>query len=89
MDFFVELIIDLYGELVFGMIPERGISRRARIVIKLVAAVLTLTTFALAMVGLYYLDEGRPIGFLPLGIAAAILIAHIAFFVIVRRRRKR
>ena len=89
MDFFVELIIELYGELVFGMIPERGISRRARIVIKLVAIAIFLVTFVLAILGAYYLDAARPIGFLPLGIAAAIIVAHIVFIVVMRKHRKK
>lgn len=87
MEFLVELIIELYGELVFGMIPEKGISRRARTVIKVVAAFIFVTTFILAMLGVYYLNDGRMIGLLPIGIAAAILVAHIVFFCVVRKRK--
>ena len=88
MEFLVELIIELYGELVFGMIPEKGISRRARTVIKVVAALIFVTTFILAMLGVYYLNDGRMIGLLPIGIAAASLVAHIVFFVVARKRKR-
>ena len=88
MEFLVELIIELYGELVFGMIPEKGISHRARTVIKVVAALIFLTTFILAMLGVYYLNDGRMIGLLPIGIAAAILVVHIVFFVVARKRKR-
>ena len=88
MEILVELIIELYGELVFGMIPEEGISRRARTVIKVVAALIFVTTFILAMLGVYYLNDGRMIGLLPIGIAAASLVAHIVFFVVARKRKR-
>lgn len=89
MDILIEIIVDIYGEIIFGMIPKEGLSRRARNLIKLVAAVIFLGVVALTAVGTYYLiEEDRMIGLLLIGIAAVILVAHIVLFCIFRKRKK-
>ena len=89
MDVLIEIIIDVYGEIIFGLIPEEGISRRARRLIKLTAIMIFFGVVALTAVGTYYLvQERRAIGFLPIGIAIAILAAHIVLFVVTRKRKK-
>lgn len=89
MDILIEVIIDIYGEIVFGMIPEKGLTERARRLLKLLAAVVFLGMVALTAVGTYYLfEEGRLIGLLPLGIALALLIAHVVLFLIAKGRKR-
>ncbi len=88
MDLLIEIIVDIYGEIVFGMIPEEGISKRARRLMTLLGTVVLLGMVALTAVGTYYLiEEGRLIGLLPLGIALALLAAHVVLFFMARRRK--
>ena len=90
MDDLIELVVDLYGEIVFGLIPKEGLSRRALVGIKVVAAVIFLAMISLLAVGSYYLfEEGRMIGLLPIGIAVALLLAHIIVFLIFKLRKRR
>ncbi len=88
MDILIEIIVDIYGEIVFGMIPEEGLTKRARRLLKLLAAAVFLGMVALTAVGSYYLfEERRLIGLLPIGIALTLLIAHIVLFFFAKRRK--
>lgn len=78
MDFLFEILFEVYGELMLLIVPEKGRSKRYRILAKLVAALVLLGVVALALWGIILItDYGNLAGIAPLAVACVISVAQI------------
>ena len=87
MDFLFEILFEVYGELMLLIVPEKGRSKRYRILAKLVAALVLLGVVALALWGIILItDYGNLAGIAPLAGACAISIAQIVAGILLFKR---
>ncbi len=91
MDILIEILLDIYMECMFLIIPEERCSKRRRVLMKGIAILCTLGILALGVWGaVWVFDDKKPWGWLPLGIAILLSViqitAGIALFI--RKNRK-
>lgn len=74
MELLFEILFEVYGELMFLIIPEKRLNKKYVIATKVIAVLVFLGVIALALWGVVLItDYHRSIGILP--IAAAVLIS--------------
>ena len=74
MELLFEILFEVYGELMFLIIPEKRLNKKYVIATKVIAVLVFLGVIALALWGVVLItDHHRSIGILP--IAAAVLIS--------------
>ena len=91
MDLLIEILFDVYGELMLLAVPEESLTRRQAILARLLAAAVLVITLGLVLLGVLLISErGQLIGILPIALAAVLSIAQITAGIVltVRRRRK-
>ena len=91
MDIVIEILLEIYMELMFLIIPEDKRNKKHLVVTKLIAVVCTLGIIALAVWGLVWIiDNKNAWGWLPLGVAIVLSIVQITLGVIlfIRRNKK-
>ncbi len=90
MDILIEVLLDIYMELMFLIIPEEKRTKKHVFLAKLTAIVATLGILVLGVWGLVWiLQEGKRLGWIPLGIAIVLSTIQIAFGIIITIRRNR
>ena len=83
MEIIIEIIIELYGELMLLIVPEKKMSKKHIIIAKALAIFVLAGIFALVLWGGYLIfDRGRMIGILPISIAAIISVVQITLGII-------
>ena len=88
MDFLIEILLEVYMELMFLIIPEGRRRKKHRIIMVLIASVLTFGLMALGLWGIYMLTEEKNAwGCLPLGIAIVLSAAQIIVGILLYNRR--
>ncbi len=91
MDILIEVLLDIYMELMFLIIPEEKRTKKHILIVKIIAVLVTVGILALGVWGLVWIiDDKKPWGWLPLGIAILLSVIQIAFgiFITIRRNRK-
>jgi hypothetical protein len=78
MELLLEILFDVYGELMFLIIPEGKMSKKYIIISKIIAILVFAGVISLALWGAYLVSErDNLIGILPISIAIIISLAQI------------
>ncbi len=78
MELLAEILFEVYGELMFLIIPEKRMNKKYVIVAKTVAVLVFLGVIALALWGVVLISEYNDlIGIVPISIAALVSLAQI------------
>ena len=79
MELLTEILFEVYGELMFLIIPEKGMSKKYVIIAKAIAIFVFIGVMALALWGGILIAEyNNLIGILPISIAVVISVAQIS-----------
>ena len=80
MDILIEILLEIYMELMFLIIPEGKRKTKHRIIATVVAIVCTFGLMALFFWGVYLVGEREhALGFIPMGIAVILSVMQILF----------
>lgn len=78
MELFLEIVFEVYGELMFLIIPEKRMDKKYVMISKAIAVIVFAGVMALVLWGAILISEkNNLIGILPISIAAAISLAQI------------
>lgn len=78
MDIVIEILLEIYMELMFLVVPEENVSKKHVFLAKIVAIGVTLGTFALAIWGAVLItDYNNPWGIVPIAIAILLSLCQI------------
>ncbi len=91
MDILIEILMDIYMECMFLIIPENKRSKKHYLLVKIIAIVCTLGILALALWGaVWVIDDKNFWGWLPLGLAIVLSAVQITVGVVlfVKRNKK-
>ncbi|MBO7292414.1 MAG: hypothetical protein J6V07_00590 [Clostridia bacterium] len=87
MDFLFELLFEIYGELMLLIVPEKGKSKRYRVLAKIIAVLMLLGVVALVFLGIFLIvDRQNLAGIAPLTVAVLISLAQIVAGIILFKR---
>ena len=79
MELLTEILFEVYGELMFLIIPEKRMSKKYVIIAKAIAIFVFIGVMALALWGGILIAEyNNLIGILPISIAVVISVAQIS-----------
>ena len=89
MDFLFELLFEIYGELMLLIVPEKGKSKRYRVLAKIIAVLMLLGVVALVFLGIFLIvDRQNLAGIAPLTVAVLISLAQIVAGIILFKRNQ-
>ena len=78
MELLVEILFEVYGELMFLIIPEKRMDKKYIIIAKMIAVLVFIGVIALVLWGAILIsDYNNLIGIVPISIAAVISLAQI------------
>ncbi len=85
MDLLIEILLDVYMELMLLIVPEKNVTKKHIVFAKVFAVLMLIAVFALAFWGIVWIvDYGNLWGILPLSVAILIslfqIIVGILFF---------
>ena len=87
MDFIIEFILELYGELMMIFVPEKNLSKKHIIIAKVIALCVVFASFALIIWGIYLISEKNSmLGILPLAAAVIISLVQIILGIIIYKK---
>ena len=87
MDIVVEILLEVYMELMLLIVPEKRLSKKHIVIAKIIAALVVLGVFALVLWGVWLIaDLGRLIGILPIVLAVLISLAQIVGGIILYKK---
>ena len=78
MEFLAEILFDVYGELMFLIVPEKKMSKKYVLITRIIAILVFVGVIALALWGVVLISEqSKLIGILPISIAVVISLSQI------------
>ena len=78
MELLVEILLEIYGELMFLVIPEKAMNKKYVIITKVICALVFLCCIALVFWGVILIfDYNDLFGIVPISIAVVISLTHI------------
>lgn len=78
MDFLIELFLEIYMELMLLLVPEKNITKKHKMIAKIIAVFVLLLVLSLAVWGIVLLvDYDNLWGILPLAVAVLISLVQI------------
>ena len=87
MDFLIELLLEIYMELMLLIVPEKNISKRQKLFAKIIAICVIAAIAAMVIWGLVLIiDHGNLWGVVPITIAVALSLAQIIAGLILYKR---
>ena len=87
MELLAEILFEVYGELMFLIIPEKRMNKKYVVITKVVAVLVFLGVIALALWGVVLISEhNKLIGILPISIAALVSLAQIVAGIVFYKR---
>ena len=87
MDILIEIVLEVYMELMFLIVPERNITKKQKLLVKLAAIVVTVGLLALAFWGIVLIaDQGNLWGIAPITAAVALSLVQIVMGIVLYRR---
>ena len=87
MDIVIEILLEIYMELMLLIVPEKNIEKKHIRIIKLTAIVVTLGVFALAIWGIVLIaDYNNLWGIVPIAVAAMVSLAQIVAGIILYKK---
>ena len=87
MDILIEILLELYMELMLLVVPEKNVTKRMQTVAKIIAIAMLLLVLGLAVWGLALLiDEQSLWGIAPLSVSVLLSLAQIIAGIILYKR---
>jgi len=87
MDILIEIVLDIYLELMFLIVPEKNATKKHILIAKIIALLVLAGLFALVIFGLVLLlDHGNKLGIIPIVFAAVISIVQIAAGIVLYKK---
>lgn len=86
MELLGEILFEVYGELMFLIIPEKRLDKKYVIITKIIAVLVFIGVIALAFWGAALVMDNNPIGILPISIAVAISLLQIIGGILLYRK---
>lgn len=77
MDIVIEILLEIYMELMMLIVPEKYVGKKMKIIATVLAILMVVGVFALAVWGIAWIAEGNLWGIAPLGAAIAISLTQI------------
>ena len=77
MDIVIEILLEIYMELMMLIVPEKYVGKKMKIVATVLVILMLVGVFALAIWGIAWIAEGNLWGIAPLGAAIVISLAQI------------
>lgn len=77
MDIVIEILLEIYMELMMLIVPEKYVGKKMKIVATVLVILMIVGVFALAIWGIAWIVEGNLWGIAPLGAAIVISLAQI------------
>ena len=88
MDILIEIFLEIYMELMMLVVPEKNITEKHKTIATLLAIVVLVGVFALAIWGIALIvDKQNFWGLLPLGFAVAISAMQIVLGIVFYKKR--
>ena len=89
MDLLIEILLDVYGELIFLIVPEKRTNKKYIIITKIIAILVFIGVAALTLWGAFLITEhDNLIGILPISIAALISLIQVILGIIFFKKRR-
>lgn len=89
MDLLIEILLDVYGELIFLIVPEKRTNKKYIIITKIIAILVFIGVAALTLWGAFLITEcDNLIGILPISIAALISLIQVILGIILFKKRR-
>ncbi|MBQ3235766.1 MAG: hypothetical protein IJA97_06375 [Clostridia bacterium] len=89
-EFVLDVVFDLYDDIVSYFFPDRVVSKGKRILLRLLCVLITLINVSLLFVGVWFITSGRlALGILLTSIGGALIIAHVIFAIILNIKTSR
>ena len=89
MDILIEILLEVYMELMFLIVPEDKRRKKHRIIAMVVAIVMTFGLMALAFWGVCLIAEQKKLGLIPLIIAIVLSLAQIVSGILLYNYRQK
>lgn len=87
MELLAEIFFEVYGELMFLIIPEKGINKKYVIITKIIAILVFIGVIVLVLWGAILIsDYNNLIGIIPISIAVIISLTQIIAGIILFRK---
>ena len=87
MDLLFEILLEVYGELMLLIVPEKGRSKRYVAIARLIAVLVLIGVAALVIWGAVLIwDYKNLLGIIPLSVAAAISLFQITAGILLFKR---
>lgn len=86
-EFFIELLFDLYQEIVSYFLPNKQISKIFRVILRVVCAVVSIINVALVFAGVWLITENViTLGIVLTVIGATLIVAHVVLAIILKNK---
>ncbi len=86
-EFFIELLFDLYQEIVSYFLPNKQISKLFRVILRVVCAVVSIINVALVFAGVWFITENViTLGIVLTAIGATLIVAHVVLAIILKNK---
>lgn len=87
MDILVEIILEVYMELMMLIVPEKNISKKHIVIAKVLAIAMIALVFGLVIWGCVLLiEKDSLLGVIPIAVAVAISAAQIVFGIVLYKK---
>ena len=88
MDIIIEVLLSVYMEFMFLIVPEEKCTKKHKIISVIIACITTFGLMALAFWGMYLIfEENKEIGYLPLMSAIVLSIGQIVAGILLYNKR--
>ena len=87
MDILVEILLEIYMELMLLIVPEKNLSKKHIFIAKILAVLVLVGMLALVVWGnVLILDHGNMLGVIPITVAGVISLAQIVGGILLYKR---
>ena len=89
MDILIEIVLDIYLELMFLIVPEKNATKKHILIAKIIALLVLAGLFALVIFGLVLLiDHDNKLGIIPIILAVVISTVQIAAGIVLYKKHQ-
>ena len=87
VDFLIEVILEVYLELMTAFVPEKNLSKKHKIIAKVLAVLVAFVLLGLAVWGIYLLVErANTLGIIPIAVALVLSLAQIILGIVLYKK---
>lgn len=87
MEILIEIILEVYLEMMFLIVPEKNVTKKQQLAIKLTAVAVLIGSIALAVWGVVLIaDHGNMWGIVPLAVAVVVSLGQIVAGIVLYKK---